>query len=131
MSFQRTTEHDAIWAQSLKKPLVYVSGPITLGPLMKNIRRALDAAEELSNLGFVPIVPQFSCFWDLVHQEHDHRFWLGMDIAIVAKCDYLLRLDGESRGADEEVAFARSRSIPFFYTVGELVAYVRNYGWDC
>jgi hypothetical protein len=36
------------------------------------------------------------------------------------KCDALLRLPGESIGADIEVAFARQIGQPVFYSVSEL-----------
>jgi hypothetical protein len=42
----------------------------------------------------------------------DWQTWIDSDLAFVACCDIVLRLPGESQGADVECAFARERSIP-------------------
>lgn len=38
----------------------------------------------------------------------------------VESCDCLLRLDGESKGADIEVSRAKELKIPVFYSIDEL-----------
>ena len=46
--------------------------------------------------------------------------WIAMDLELVSRCDAVLRLPGESVGADMETAFACSRSIPVYYSVEQL-----------
>ena len=53
--------------------LVYISGPITLGDTIQNVRTALDYAEEVVRCGHTPIVPHLSVFW---HYLHPHE---GLD----------------------------------------------------
>jgi hypothetical protein len=42
----------------------------------------------------------------------EHSEWLESDFAWVAVSDLVLRLPGDSRGADMETKFARERGIP-------------------
>jgi hypothetical protein len=54
-------------------------------------------------------------------RELSHADWLDMDFAWVAASDAVLRLPGESKGADMETAFAVERGIPVFHSVADLV----------
>jgi hypothetical protein len=45
-----------------------------------------------------------------------------LDKEWVLRCDCLLRLPGESPGADEEVELAVKNNIPVFYSIDELAA---------
>lgn len=79
--------------------------------------------------------PMLSCFAGSVHRHEGrpislakvcagnvpHESWYQMDLVIVAHCDGLLRLPGESVGADLEVAEARRLSLPVFFSVDEVV----------
>lgn len=98
----------------------YVSGPMRLGHWHQNTRQAIDAAEALLNAGITPVVPQLSFFWDLVY-AHPVEDWLKMDMELVEVCHCLLRLPGESEGADKEVGLARKLMIPVFYSVPEVL----------
>ena len=100
--------------------LVYLAGPITIGNCIHHTHRALMIAEELIECGFVAFVPQLSIFWEFL-RPHDHDWWLQYDRVILERCDALLRIPGESKGADEEVAFAIEHRIPVYYSVDELV----------
>jgi hypothetical protein len=48
--------------------------------------------------------------------------WYGVDLPWVAAADALLRLPGDSVGADLEEVEARHRRIPVFYDVESLLA---------
>ncbi|WP_309105824.1 DUF4406 domain-containing protein [Arthrobacter sp.] len=39
---------------------------------------------------------------------------------LLQRCDAVLRLPGESRGADQDVAIARDRGIPVYYSLDEI-----------
>ena len=93
---------------------VYVAGPISIGNFMENIRRGIDAAEDLRKLGFVPFCPFLDAFWQLVHKM-TYEELLDQDFAWIEVCDALVRLPGESPGADREIEFARSLGIPVFF----------------
>ncbi len=102
------------------KLMVYVAGPIsTGGDYIGNIRRGIQAGEELRKIGFVPFVPHLSAWWELV-VPLTWNDWLEYDEEIIRRCDALLRLPGESRGADREVAFAAKHGIPVFHSAEKL-----------
>jgi len=90
---------------------VYIAGPYSKGDQAQNVRRVLDFAEVVANCGMIPFVPHLSHFWHLVH-PHDIDFWYAYDLEWLKQCDILVRLSGESRGADEEVMWAREWDIP-------------------
>ena len=41
-----------------------------------------------------------------MQKQRSWDFWMEMDFQLLDKCDYLFRLEGESKGADMEVAYA-------------------------
>lgn len=90
---------------------VYISGPYTQGDVAVNVRKAIDAADVLAKAGFVVICPHLTHFWHLVYQ-HDHEFWMTQDLELVTICDMVIRLPGESAGADRECALAEEYGIP-------------------
>ena len=56
-----------------------------------------------------------------VHYKFDYDFWLAYDMEWLKVCDCVLRLDGESPGADKEDELAKKLGIPVYYSIGELM----------
>ena len=98
---------------------IYVAGPYTKGDVALNVKHALYAATVLFAMGYMPYVPHLTHFWHLIY-PHDYEDWMRLDFEWIRRCDALLRLSGESAGADREVAFATELGIPVFYAVEEL-----------
>lgn len=94
-----------------RKPYVYIAGPMTLGDMADNIRRAVRAAESVLAWGGIPYVPQTTFFWHLI-SPHVHDYWMSLDLPWLARCDVVIRLDGASVGADMEVAEANTLQLP-------------------
>ena len=92
---------------------IYVAGPYTSGDPVVNTRKAIEAGELLRGMGFVPFIPHLSLFWHFV-EPHDVAFWYEYDNAWVERCDGLVRLPGESKGADAEVKLAIELGMPVF-----------------
>lgn len=99
---------------------VYIAGPYSKGDVVINVRNAVLAADLLLKSGFVPYVPHLSHLWHTI-SPHPADFWYDYDLEWLRKCDCLVRLDGESAGADAEVAFARKHGIPVYYSVLEVL----------
>lgn len=99
---------------------VYIAGPYSAGDPVVNTRRAMDVWDRLHDLGFIPICPHWSLFQHLL-TPRKWDDWLQYDMEIISRCDAILRLPGESRGADLEEAFAAERGIPVVYTIDELI----------
>lgn len=104
---------------------VYVAGPITLGSVAQNVERAIHAGKFLLDAGYAPFVPHLSHFAEPLSTWRGdplrYEKWLDLDRSFIAVCDALLRLPGESRGADREVAWATEIGIPVFHTMAGLV----------
>ena len=98
---------------------IYLASPYTIGNKKKNVKRQLDAANELMDLNYVPYVPLLSHFQHIVHPRPDTD-WLHIGKAWVQVCHAVLRLPGESKGADAEVEVAKDCGIPVFYSIEEL-----------
>jgi hypothetical protein len=103
------------------KPIrVYIAGPYTKGDVAVNVRNAVVAASELWRLGFSPYVPHLTHFWHLV-DPHPYEDWLALDLQWLPACDCVLRLPGESTGADGECAEALRIGLPVFHSHADLL----------
>lgn len=108
------------------KPLAYIAGPYRSDPV-HNTRAAWEVAGELILGGIVtPFVPHLSLLADAMCPQPD-AFWLRYDLDVLEHCDAVLRLPGESAGADAEVEHARQEGIPVFTDVGNLLAWAREW----
>lgn len=96
------------------KPLVYIAGPYSSDPVV-GTRTAVRWAEWVECHGGAALIPHLSIVWDLVSHSLPER-WYERDLHLLARCDALLRIPGDSAGADNEEAFAREHDIPIFTT---------------
>ncbi len=108
------------------KIYVFVSGPYTKGDVGANVAEAVACADYLLRKRFVPFVPHIAHFWHMMHQ-HDYEDWMKWDIAWLHKCNALLRIPGDSKGADREVNFAIELGIPVYYDMDELLSDFEEY----
>jgi hypothetical protein len=97
--------------------IIYIAGPYTKGDVAVNVKNAMDCANELMDQGFAPFCPHLSHYLH-INNPRPYQDWIDMDNAFVTKCDYMIRLEGESAGADAEVKLARKHGIPV-YTLKE------------
>src|SRR5512141_1004924 len=80
---------------------VYIAGPISKDPL-GGTREAVLEARFLDSQGFACFVPHLSVLSEMI-APREYEEWMALDFAWLAKCAALLRLPGESQGADREV----------------------------
>jgi len=87
------------------RPRVYISGPITKGNREANFQQAADAQKALIAAGFAVLNPMLTMrlpgAFDIGHDT-----WIANDLPWVAVADAVLRLPGESKGADIECEHA-------------------------
>lgn len=98
---------------------IYIAGPYTNGDTEENVQIAIDMAERLFALGYMPFVPHLNHYWHLRHPR-SYEHWMQWCCARLSKCDAVLRLEGESEGADDEVALAREFEIPVLHSIEKL-----------
>ena len=99
--------------------MIYVAGPYSKGNIEENIYRAIETADNLRELGHTPYIPHLTHFWEMVI-HHDYEYWMNLDLEWLAICDGVLRLSGDSDGADNEVKFAKSLKIPVYTDISEI-----------
>lgn len=104
---------------------VYISGPITKGDREHNFQQSCDAMRSCMDRGLAPLNPMLSMklpfAWD---PDISHDEWLAIDFPWVAVADAVLRLPGDSKGADAECDLARDLGIPIFTEVNQLENYL-------
>lgn len=108
---------------------IYLAAPIGANDdgWAGRIAAAARACEELFRAGFAVYLPHGyeAAGIDLL-ALFGYKAACRLSGAFVAVCDALLRLPGESPGADEEVALAESLGIPVFYSLAALVEWGEN-----
>ena len=98
---------------------IYIGGPYSKGDTVLNVRNAVMAAEQVLRRGHIPYIPHLTMLWHFI-SPHEYQFWLDYDIEWLRLCDALLRLPGESSGADKEVALSEGLGKPVYYSVHEI-----------
>lgn len=108
------------------RPMIYIAGPYTHPDPVANTREAILVGMALyEHEGAVPIVPHLSILAHLI-EPRPVDFWYRFDLGLLERCDALLRLPGESTGADNEVVWALENGISVFTDKQELIAWVRE-----
>lgn len=92
---------------------VYIAGPYTKGDVAVNVRNAIEAGVQLIDAGHAPFIPHLSHFIHL-QAPRPWQTWMAYDCLFLTACDALVRLPGESVGADIEVDVARRQGIPVY-----------------
>ena len=84
-------------------PVLYVAGPMGApNVLAGNVARAVAVADLLLDMGAAVILPHLFAYLP----DRPYEQWMRVDLALLARCDAVVRLPGESPGADREVARA-------------------------
>lgn len=95
-------------------PLIYVAGPYSEPDPILNTHRIVRIADRLLDAGFVPLVPHLSVAWHLISPK-PYQTWLEYDQHILARCDAVLRVPGDSKGAEAEARHAIDLGIPVIH----------------
>jgi hypothetical protein len=103
--------------------LIYIASPYTVGDVAGNVHIQIEAAHKILDLGHCPIVPLLSHYLH-IHRQRDYEDWVKMDLAIIPRVDALIRLPGESRGADSEVELAKSTGVKVVFGWPELESWL-------
>jgi hypothetical protein len=99
--------------------IIYIASPYTLGEVGANVSVQVEAAHRILDMGHCPIAPVLSHYLH-IHRQRPYEEWLQMCLTLVTRVDLLLRLPGESKGADREVEFANKIRVPVLHGWDEL-----------
>lgn len=103
--------------------MIYIASPYSVGNKLANVNRQIDAGERLMQAGYCPVIPLYSHYHEKRY-PHEYDVWLEIDHCKLSKCDALLRLSGDSPGADQECEWAQELHIPVFHSIMRLRQYV-------
>ena len=100
--------------------MIYIASPYTKGDTADNVRVQMDAFHQLAKAGFCSYAPLIS-HYQQIYRPLDYETWLSMDLEIVSRCDAVLRLPGDSSGADREVEHAHQCGKPVYFSIMRLL----------
>jgi hypothetical protein len=118
----------------MSKPLlILIAGPYRSGTgddpvlLAENLARLEEAAWPIFRRGHVPMIGEWVALPVLssagatgVTDPLAEQVMYPTAQRLLQHCDAVLRLPGASTGADQDVAIARDRGIPVYYTVDDI-----------
>lgn len=126
----------------MNRRMIYIAGPISRGDLAHNINQATEAFRALALAGLAPLCPHWSAYSSGARVAEgtrevyavataagcglSHADWLAVDLAFVERSDAVLRLPGESTGADLETAHAIAHGIPVFDDIDAALQWSRR-----
>jgi adenylylsulfate kinase-like enzyme len=100
-------------AMNLTGKYVYLAGPYSIGDQAENVRNMIHYADRLMDMGAIVYNPLLSHFHQ-IYSPRSKSFWYEQTLKFVAKCDLLIFLPGESRGAEREIQHAKDLWIPVY-----------------
>jgi hypothetical protein len=113
--------------------LILIAGPYRSGTnddpqlMQKNLSRLESVALPLFRLGHIPMIGEWVAL-PLLHLAGSARpgdaayeeILYPVAHRLLAKCDAVLRLEGASKGADEDVRIALERGLKVYYRVEDV-----------
>jgi hypothetical protein len=115
------------------KMLILIAGPYRSGTndnpelMQQNLDRLQAAALPIFRLGHIPMIGEWVALpllqlagstkpgdeaWEEILYPVAHR--------LLSKCDAILRLEGASKGADEDVRIATERGLKIYYKIDDI-----------
>ena len=99
---------------------VYIASPYTLGDKLSNVAVQQTAFDRLADAGLCPVAPL------LLHYQHcfsnrKERDWIAFGLEYLRRSDCVVRLPGESRGAEGEIKEAGRIGIPVYYSLEQVI----------
>jgi hypothetical protein len=93
---------------------IYIAGPYSNGSQAEHVRAAVLAGELVIRAGHVPFMPHLHHFAHVLCPL-PYETWMLVELAWLEACDGLVRLPGDSPGADREVERAKSIGSPVWF----------------
>jgi len=113
--------------------LILIAGPYRSGTnddpelMQENLNRLESVALPLFRLGHTPMIGEWVAL-PLLHlarskkpgDEAYEEILYPVAKRLLTKCDAVLRLEGESKGADEDVRIAKERGLKIYYRLEDV-----------
>jgi hypothetical protein len=119
--------------------MILIAGPYRSGTndnpdrMRQNLRALETAALPLYRAGHIPVIGEWialpllevagaqrigDALWEEIVYPVAHR--------LITRCDAVLRLPGESKGADNDVRLARERGLPVYHRIEDVPGCARS-----
>ncbi len=102
-----------------RQAVIYLATPMTKGEWVTNWDKCLIIADRLRIKGYAPYPPVVSWSWQQ-HTRYTPEEWLQYDFNLILVSDGVLRVNGDSAGADREMDFAVRHNINTYWSEHEL-----------
>ena len=90
---------------------LYLAGPYTRPDPIINTNAGIRLATKLfERMLYVPHVPHLTLLWHMV-TPRPIEYWYALDIQHLSVCEAIMRLPGDSSGADREMVFAKGAGL--------------------
>ncbi|WP_370674228.1 DUF4406 domain-containing protein [Pleomorphomonas sp. PLEO] len=113
--------------------LILIAGPYRSGTgddpqrMADNLRRLEEASWPLFRAGHIPVIGEWIALpvWrsaggtELGDELYDQIFYPTAD-RLLQRCDAVLRLPGDSKGADNDVRLAKERGLPVYHRLQDV-----------
>ena len=113
--------------------IVLVAGPYRSGTnddpalIARNLDRLEQAALGVYEAGHVPLIGEWVALpvakqagSTRVGDAIAERYLYPVAHRLIQRCDAVLRIEGESKGADQDVRIARARGLPVYYSIEDV-----------
>ena len=114
-------------SESTKRLWIMVAGPYRSGssdPVVwaENLRKLNLSAKAIFEKGHLPIIEVNMALpvIETAGQEFYERIMMPLSLRLTERCDAVLRIEGVSKGADEEVDQFRARGLRVFQSIDEI-----------
>lgn len=111
-----------------KPQIILIAGPYRSGTngdpaaIARNLERLEEAAAPIFRLGHIPMIGEWVALpilrGDVAGVDGDVMYETAS--RLLQHCDAVLRLPGESSGADTDVAIARDRGLPVYFELSDI-----------
>jgi len=122
-------------SESPQRLWIMVAGPYRSGssdPVVwvENLRKLNLSAKAIFEKGHVPIIGVNMALpvIETAGQEFYERIMMPLSLRLTERCDAVLRIEGVSKGADEEVDRFRARGLRVFQSIDEIPDTAGNAG---
>jgi hypothetical protein len=112
--------------------LILIAGPYRSGTggdpdaIARNLARLEEASAPLYRLGHVPMIGEWVALPTLrtltAQEAATGDVMYETAARLLQHCDAVLRLPGDSAGADQDVRIARERGLPVYFSIDEVPA---------
>ncbi len=119
-----------------KRLMILIAGPYRSGTgddpqkMADNLKRLEEASWPIFKAGHIPMIGEWVALpiWQTaggqsVGDELYDKILHPTAGRLIERCDAILRLPGDSKGADNDVRLAKERGIPVYFQVDEIPQY--------